>query len=186
MSGGRRAFASALLVGSFLLGAAALAYAQPLPGPGGGKVFLPWVVKGYRLELVGQVLDFAGWLGVGSLRGQVTGFQWAKVIPPSPLFLRGATAQGRFAILFMRITNLGDEPTAVSRDSFRLIDAGGRRFHMAELEVQWAAEAYFRRSIVYTDIPPSRSEAQVFVFDVAPDATGLVLVLGGEEGNEPL
>lgn len=172
------------MAGSLLLGAAALA--QPSPGSGGGKVFLPGVVKAYRVELVGQVLDFAGWLGLGSLRGQVTGFQWAKAIPPSPLFLRGATAQGRFAILFMRITNMGDEPTAVSRDSFQLTDARGRRFPMAELEVQWAAEAYFRRPIVYTDIPPSHSETQVFVFDVAPDSVGLVLVLGGEEGNELL
>ena len=42
--------------------------------------------------------------------------------------------------------------------------------------MKWAAEGHYGKKSFYTDIQPGLSEDSVFVFDVAPDATGYLLV----------
>ena len=82
--------------------------------------------------------------------------------------------------VLLTVTNTGLESNQVGSDSFKIRDSQGRVFDLATdpLSVQFAARDTFKRSILYTTIQPSLSDDEVFVFDIAPDATNLVLVPG--------
>jgi hypothetical protein len=81
-----------------------------------------------------------------------------------------------FVDVIVDVKNLGFVSSYVSRYDLDLADSLGRRFDMASLEAQWAAEDQFGYSGVYTDIQPSFVERQVYVFDIALDSEGLELL----------
>jgi hypothetical protein len=126
-------------------------------------------------SIVGQTIDFPGFLGQGRLQGRVTSVEETTSIPASQ-FSQGATAKGKFVVVFMTVTNPGTEASKASNDSFRLRDSQGRFFDLADLLVMWAAQGHYGKKSYFTDIQPGLSEDSVFVFDVAPDSTDYMLV----------
>ena len=87
------------------------------------------------------------------------------------------TPEGVFIVALMDITNSGLESDDVGYTcSFRVEDSIGRRFDMAELELQSAAQDEYGRDGVYDTIQPGFTSPMVFVFDVLPESTGLFLV----------
>jgi hypothetical protein len=125
--------------------------------------------------IVGQTIEFPGFLGKGRLQGRVTEVQETNAIPASD-FNEGVTAKGKFVVVFMTVTNPGTESNKVSSDSFKLRDSKARNFDLGDLSIMWAAEGHYGKESYYTDIQPGLAEDSVFVFDVAPDATGYLLV----------
>lgn len=83
---------------------------------------------------------------------------------------------GQFLITIAHVTNVGFEPNDISRFDVAVRDSQGRKFRMAELEAQWAAQDLYGYEGVYTDISPSLSETLVFVWLIAPGATGMSFV----------
>lgn len=149
-----------------------IAGGQPAPAP------LPptaTAVPAPRSDIIGQTLEFNGLFDKGKMRGTVTDVKEVQTIPGDD-FYKGVTAKGKFVVVFMTVTNIGTDSTQVSKYSFRLRDIKGRKFDMADLDAEWAAKATYKRSMYYEDIQPGLSEQSVFVFDVAPDATGYSLV----------
>jgi hypothetical protein len=126
---------------------------------------------------VGQTLDFPGTFGKGSLHGAVTKVEETQTIPGGQ-FTEAANAKGKFVVVFMTVSNPGNAPSEVGSSSFQLKDNRGRVFNMADLNAQFAARDHYQAEIIYKEIQPGLSEPSVFVFDVAPDATGYVLVPG--------
>jgi hypothetical protein len=93
---------------------------------------------------------------------------WSTVTPPTG---------GQFAVVLMRVTNMGNEGASVGSFSFRLRDGQGRLFTMDFSEAwsaDWAAEAYFDRHGLYETVMPGITLDMVFVFLVPEDTTGLV------------
>jgi hypothetical protein len=125
--------------------------------------------------IVGQTLEFPSSLSGGRLQGRVTEVQETNTIPASD-FYEAVTAKGKFVVVFMTVTNPGNESASVSSRSFRLRDSKGRNFDMAGISESLSAANYYGKESYYTDIQPGLSEDSVFVFDVAPDATGYLLV----------
>ncbi|MBN2002843.1 MAG: hypothetical protein JXA21_05760 [Anaerolineae bacterium] len=84
---------------------------------------------------------------------------------------------GVFVIALMDITNNGLESDLITlSDSFKLQDEVGRKFDMAEADIQQAAKDTFDRPGAPFRIQPGFTVPMVFVFDVLPEATELHLV----------
>jgi hypothetical protein len=109
------------------------------------------------------------------LEGVVTFSEYQTVLTPD--YGDPVTPQGIFVVILMDVTNHGLESGSVGMfSSFRLQDSQNRKFDMADLEAQWAAQDMYDRDGVYEDIQPGFTVPRVFVFDVLPSSTGLHLV----------
>lgn len=84
-----------------------------------------------------------------------------------------ATATGVFIVVRANVKNLGLKQQYITTYDFVVRDSQGREFTMGELDAQWAAESKYGLKGVYTEVQPSLTDEEVYVFDVAPDATGL-------------
>ena len=97
---------------------------------------------------------------------------------PDPYFSVTPPAGGQFAVVLMRVTNIGSDAAGVRSLSFRLRDDQDRVFGLAEfaevLNAQSAAEAYFDRHGLYDTVMPGITLDMVFVFLVPTGTTGLV------------
>lgn len=90
-----------------------------------------------------------------------------------------ATASGVFAVFFVHVTNMGKEPGYISDSGLVVLDSQGRKFSTSGASsAQSAAQDQYHLKGFYADVQPSLSADMVFVFDIAPDATGLHLALG--------
>ncbi len=83
---------------------------------------------------------------------------------------------GVFLVVLARVTNEGLKEDYLSHFDFYVRDSRGREFTMADLTYQWEAQDIHGRNGVYHDIGPSLSDNMVFVWEIAPDSTGLSLV----------
>jgi hypothetical protein len=94
---------------------------------------------------------------------------------------RTQVATGIFKRIFFRIRNLQQKSATVSGSEFTLTDAQGRTyksdFQVRQVQAGGVSEAFGGASIV-----PGATVALNLAFDVARDATGLVLHLKG--GND--
>ena len=133
--------------------------APPAPPPSGG--------------IVGQTINFKGTGNQGSFKGTVAEVRETRTI-------NGAggpvTANGKFVVVFMNVTNLGAAPTEVGLTNFHLRDSAGRGTYPAALSVQQAARNQYGVPGPYYAIQPGATTTLIFVFDVAPDATGYLMV----------
>ena len=110
--------------------------------------------------------------------GTVTEIKDMTTIPGSA-FYDPVTAPtgGKFAVVFMTVTNFGSVPDDVGIFSFRLRDSQSRIFTMdfpEFIEAQLTAEAYFGLKGVYDTVMPGITQDSVFVFLTPVDAAGLV------------
>ena len=115
-----------------------------------------------------------------TFRGTVEEIRMMDSIPKTG-YHEGVTAPAgsTFAVVLMKVENIGTDPAYVGSYSFRLRDSLGRHFTLSydepdSLEVQWAAQDYFQRVGVSDDIQPGITLDMVFVFLVPDGTTGLV------------
>ncbi len=83
-------------------------------------------------------------------------------------------ASGIYVLFLARVTNTGKVPAYISSGGLVTLDTQGRKFSAAETGQSEAQQQYVRKGFVDT-IQPALSADMVFVFDIAPDATGLRL-----------
>jgi hypothetical protein len=83
---------------------------------------------------------------------------------------------GEFLIVLAEATNQGLAADFVTRVDLDIRDSLGRQSAMLPLEYQWLVEEVYHREIVYFDIQPAQSVDLVFVYEIASDSTGLLLV----------
>lgn len=90
---------------------------------------------------------------------------------------RGRPApKGVFVVVQVAVRNLGRDPLTFGPGSFELFDRNGRRFTV-DAEATKSSTTADRLDLAQTTIQPGLGGNGVLVFDVAPDATGLVLRL---------
>lgn len=90
-----------------------------------------------------------------------------------------ATASGIYVEFFVHVTNTGKEPGYISDSGLVVLDSQGRKFSTSGASsAQSAAQDQYHLKGFYDDVQPSLSADMVFVFDIAPDATGLHFALG--------
>lgn len=124
----------------------------------------------------GQTVVLPGSSGTNAtFRVAITEVRETTTIPASGCCAEGATAKGKFVIIFMRVTNLGQEPTSLA--SFRIRDQQGRSFDTtSDFEASYSAQAYYQRKSYSTTVQPGLAEDVIAVFDVAPDGTSFAIV----------
>jgi hypothetical protein len=83
---------------------------------------------------------------------------------------------GVFLVVLAKVTNEGVTEHYVGSYDMVIKDSRDREFRVADLTYQWEAEDIHDRHGVYHDIGPSLSANLVFVWEIAPDSTGLSLV----------
>jgi hypothetical protein len=132
---------------------------QPQPAPSG---------------IIGQVIEYSGYLSSGKLRGTVTDVKEAASVPASALYPE-IKAKGKFVIVFMDVTNIGNE-SAEMAVGIKLRDNQGRTFDRADTSAQRNAAEASGLPVPYEDLQPGLSEKTVVAFDVATDAVGYLLV----------
>ena len=123
----------------------------------------------------GQVIDLNNRAGTTHLRVRVTDVTETKRIESADNH-PAVTANGKFVVVFLTVTNIGRQSDEVDSDSLQLKDSRGRLFGIAGLEVHFTATAYYKRGIYYQKVEPNASEDIVLVFDVPTDAGGYELV----------
>jgi len=115
---------------------------------------------------VGTTLTIAGRKPGGSFRIKVVDSRRVATI-------QGTAAKGIFALVFLEVTNLGNEPDEAR--SFSLRDQQGRTF-TGSLDGVLAAIRDRKGDSYGSTVQPSLTAKQVFVFDVASDASGFTIV----------
>lgn len=148
----------------------------PTPTPVVEPVRLPIIINPSPYSsIINQVIHFRGAFADVPFEGVVTAVTKATVLAPDygdPIY-----PQGVFLVVFMDVTNHGLESDDVGYySSFRIADSTNRKFDLAILDAQIAAEDQFGFSSVYTTIQPGFTTASVFVFDVLPTSEGFKLV----------
>ena len=128
-------------------------------------------------SIIGQTLDFPGFLGNGTLHGVVTDSKEVTVLH-DPLIKKDYTAGGKYVLVFMTISNPGAESNQADSNSFRLKDGAGRTFDPVDVDVQFAARRTYNLTGYYEAIQPSLSIKGLFVFEVAADSSNYMLVAG--------
>jgi hypothetical protein len=124
------------------------------------------------------VVDLPPLIGDTTLRGTVTDVKEATSIPAAGYYDTEAKPQGKFVLVFITVENTGLESGNIYITPVRLKDSKGRAFDMlspASAAAGQAADVY-KRQTAFSTIQPSFKADEVFVYDVAPDATGYVLV----------
>lgn len=125
----------------------------------------------------GQVVVLPGgsYSKTTTFRVTITDIQQVTSIPASGCCAKGATAKGRFIVVLMQVTNLGQESDALG--SFRLRDQQGRTFDStSDFEATYSAQAAYKRKSYSESVQPSLSEDELIVFDVASDATSFTII----------
>jgi hypothetical protein len=97
--------------------------------------------------------------------------------------LNGVPARGRFALTVLAVSNAADEPRRIPRDLFSIVDNDGRVYRPIEGASSAYLENYQRGEhgdlALEDQIPPGGAMFSVpIIFDVAPDATELILTMG--------
>lgn len=87
------------------------------------------------------------------------------------------TASGVYVLIFARVTNTGKNPEYITNSGLSLLDSQGRRFGFAADAAFDASRQYGAKGIS-ENIQPSIPTDMVFIFDIAPDATGVKVVPG--------
>lgn len=99
----------------------------------------------------------------------VTDVTWTKTIGPAK------TASGVFAVVFVDVTNRGNQQAVVSPDSFSIVDGQGHRLSPANADVQNAAKQQYNAKGVGDTVQPGTKVVVVFnapaVVLIAPSAT---------------
>ena len=96
--------------------------------------------------------------------GVEDGTEFARGVCPGP----PPTAQGKFVVILVQRTNLGNEPGYLRAP--RLRDTQGRQFSVADSCVQAAASDHFDMQTYSETVQPGITADAVMVFDVARDA----------------
>ena len=126
---------------------------------------------------VGQVVVLLGgsFSATTTFRVTVTDIQQVPSIPASGCCAKGATAKGKFIVVLMQVTNLGQESNALG--PFRLRDQQGRSFDpTSDTDATISALSAYKRKSYYESVQPSLSENEVIVFDVASDASVFTII----------
>lgn len=125
-------------------------------------------------SIIGQVFDFPAAFDKTPLRGTVVDFKDNVSLSSDG---KSLTPQGRFVAVFISVANLGNVKAEAGSYGFVLADGRGRQYSLPDtLAPQFAAGDLYKRHILYSDIQPSLSDEEVFVFDVATDATNFRMV----------
>jgi hypothetical protein len=91
-------------------------------------------------------------------------------------------ADGNFLVVFLKLTNQGDQMQVVARDLFKVRDGQGQEYDPARSAVQVAF--VLQRGMQLSLDSPLAADAtrdSVIIFDVPEDAAGLELMMDGAE-----
>jgi hypothetical protein len=125
------------------------------------------------VNIIGQTIEYAEFSGKARLRATVTDVKEAAVIPAGSY--EEARAKGKYVIVFLSVTNIGLESGDMASD-VALKDSRGRTFDQADTSVLRNAADQYNLPVPYETIQPGITDNTLVVFDVAPDASGYVLV----------
>ena len=123
--------------------------------------------------VVGQTLDVTAF--GDPMQVTVLGGEETKSITNSSTY-NSATADGKFVVLFVKVTNKGRYINFLGENSTKLRDDKGREFRVAGFEGRYAAETYYKRPGAISGVRAGETVEQVLVYDVAADATGYLIV----------
>jgi len=91
---------------------------------------------------------------------------------------RTQTASGKYQRIYFRLRNMQQESSSVTGNAFTLTDAQGRKYS-SDFEVRQVQPDGTSSPFGGSSIAPGATVALNLTFDVASDATGLVLHLVG-------
>lgn len=148
-------------------------YARKYPnGDPGGNTPVPPAGGG----IVGQTLTSPD-LGKSTTFNIVVTDAKESIVIPAQGIWRESRAQGKFVAVIFNATNVGKEPGAPSSFYLRLKDNQGRTFDTTgDINAAVGGADYYGGKSVGTVVQPGLTTKIVFVFDVAPDAAGYMLV----------
>jgi hypothetical protein len=158
---------------------------------GGWTVFVPIVVKSQSTPVstvaptpttvpntpipIGHSIHFKGWEKGINFSGIVESSEFRQSLTPD--FGSAVSAQGKFLVVVMNITNNGLQGDSVDRYmSFVAKDTANRQFDLADIFAQMAAKDQYNLGGVYTTIQPGFTARMVFVFDVLPASPTFTLI----------
>jgi hypothetical protein len=123
---------------------------------------------------MGAVLTHDGWYAT---LGRP---EHAQVLNQAP---EGITVQGQFAVVVPAVSNTGDTPRQMPPDLFALVDQQGRLYRPLEGASTAYLQTYGRGQygdLALEDVVPAGGGrfSVPLLFDIAPDATNLVLTMG--------
>jgi hypothetical protein len=124
---------------------------------------------------------------------KVLGVQAMDSIPSGNPYVESPVAKGVFLVLVAEATNTGKETGNLAFSSFELTDAQGRTYTTDDSFSVARVADQFAKGAKNDDIPPGLTNRFPLVFDVTPDATGLILNWKGHQidieasvqGSEP-
>jgi hypothetical protein len=158
----------------------------PLPSPPATQIPAPTATPPPPPP-TGQTFTFAHYYWeADTFQGTVTEIRLVNPIPGRDFFAPVQAPQGAtFAVVFMTVTNFGNEGADVSIFSFTLRDSRGRVFTMdypESMEASLTAEYTFGRGGLGDTIMPGITLDLVFVFLVPLDASGFIAERCAPEG----
>lgn len=126
---------------------------------------------------VGETIHFKGWEHSTPLSGTVVASEFKTSLQPN--YGNPVVPAGVFVVVTMDVTNTGLESDAVGiYSAFRVQDDAGRKFDMAGMSAQTAAQNQYKLPGAYGTLQPGFTLRMVFVFDVLPASAGMHLLSG--------
>ncbi len=96
------------------------------------------------------------------------------------------TAQGKYIMVFMTVTNVGTKPANFYLDqNLVILDSQGRQFSHADSFADTTADNEFNVDDSFTTVQPSFTIHTALLFDIASDANGLILANTDILGDNP-
>lgn len=123
--------------------------------------------------VAGQTLILPGSDDNGTFRVRIDAVQELSTFS-EPCAGDPVKANGKFVFAFLQIENLGNESDYLQAP--KLKDSRARLFDVGDYCPNVAASRQFNRSSYGTTVQPGITTDVVIVFDVAPDATGFIVV----------
>ncbi|MEO8287250.1 MAG: hypothetical protein ABI670_12570 [Chloroflexota bacterium] len=154
-------------------------FKRKYPGgdPSGGSVPAPpAATPPQQGGIVGQVITVPDIGRKTNFRLEVVDAKETTKIPATG-FWKEATATGKFVAVKFRATNIGTEPGTPTGYYIRLKDSKGRTFDTtSDINASLVGAEYYGGKPLGTTVQPGLTETLVFVYDVAPDAAGYLLI----------
>jgi hypothetical protein len=131
--------------------------------------------------MVGQVVEGTGAAGQKFRITVQSVEETQKIDGPGGVIFPTA---GKLVLVYVSLTNLGQQSDACCRDGFRLVDDKERRYFLMSRDKHRAAEEDLHRDSIYEYRVAPQSSAVVFLlFDIAKDANNYRLVLTPPAGQ---